>query len=149
MQPNQIKFDLNMDWLYDLMRNQTRRNYLEKLSEPSNVVLMSVSRFSMVDTHLGCWILVNFDSYDADQATTDLVHMLSRHFHEKCSIGLVDITYPANWELLSPIVSQNTPSILLKRRFVYDMFSFCMLIVKKVPQKWSVSSSSQKTGVQW
>merc|ERR1712106_447577 len=115
MQPNQIKFDLNMDWLYDLMRNQTRRNYLQKLSEPSNVVLMSVSRFPMVDTHLGCWILVNFDSYDANQATADLVQMLSRHFYEKCSIGLVDITYPANWELLSPIVSMNTPSILLKR----------------------------------
>ena len=119
MEPNEIKFDVNMDWLYDLLNNKTRQDYLQQLTAPSNVALLSVPRFPMVDTHLGCWILVNFDSYDMDQHTTDLIEMLSRHFHEKCSIGLVDITYPPNWELLSPIVSQNTPSILLKRRFFH------------------------------
>ena len=117
MKIDEIKFDRNMDWMYDLLRNETRQDYLRQLSEPSNVALMSVSRFQMVDSYLGCWLLVNVDSYEVDPNTLRLVQSLARHFHEKCSVGVVDVSYPANFDLLKPIVSENTPTIILKRRF--------------------------------
>jgi hypothetical protein len=109
---SEAEFNKNRDWLADLARNETRQNYLKQIMDTENVMLVSPNRFQLVDSHLGCWIIVNVDSYEMDGL--ELIQRLANSFYEKCSIGVADLSFPPNWRLISPLVDQ-TPSLLLKK----------------------------------
>merc|ERR1712131_437227 len=110
-------FVQNMDWLHGLITNMTRQNYMKRLEDLENVVLLTPHRFPILDDFVGCYVIVNFNSYNLDEMlpTYKLILNLSNSLMEKCIIGAVDVTFPPNWNLVGQLVGEETPSMLLKR----------------------------------
>ena len=60
-------FVQNMDWLHGLITNMTRQNYMKRLEDLENVVLLTPHRFPILDDFVGCYVIVNFNSYNLDE----------------------------------------------------------------------------------
>ena len=120
----------------------TRQNYMKRLEELENVVLLAPHRFPILDDFVGCYVIVNFNSYNLDEMlpTYKLILNLSNSLMEKCIIGAVDLTFPPNWNLVGPFVGEETPSMLLKRsetKISYMDFNEKKWVQKLLPiQAW-------------
>ena len=78
---------------------------------------MQLFRFNAIDDD--CWIIVTLNSTRFEGI--ELLRELSTNFYEKCSIGVVDITFPSNYDLFKTVL-ENTrshddgPAVMLKKK---------------------------------
>ena len=74
---------------------------------------MYIGRFNAIDDH--CWIIVTLNSTKFEGM--ELLRDLSMNLYEKCAVGVVDTSFPSNFELFKEVLGNaKVPTVFLKKR---------------------------------
>jgi len=108
-------FDRNELWQKHIEQNREHAAFFTQMLSSRHIQIVPERAYRLFDLNPNCFLLLAFNSAWAEQWTevTLLTDILGNYFKDRCSLAVVDLSYPSNFDTFA-FNSAKTPFLIVK-----------------------------------